>query len=115
MLTGSVPKLLKEAHQVKEALEKIGDGLPDAISADVMATKIGALEAKVGEIDALNADKTLLVNEKGDLAEDVSDYIVRSRSVVKGLFGTDSSEYDMVGGTRASERKKGKRKEDEEA
>ena len=113
MLTGSVPKLLKEAHQVKEALERIGDGLPDAISADVMATKIGALEAKVGEIDAVNADKTRLVNEKGDLAEDVSDYIVRSRSVVKGLFGKDSSEYDMVGGTRASERKKGKKHSEE--
>ncbi|MCI5151089.1 MAG: hypothetical protein D3916_17190, partial [Candidatus Electrothrix sp. MAN1_4] len=114
MLTGSVPKLLKEAHQVKEALEKIGDGLPDSISADVIATKIGALEAKVGEIDAVNADKTRLVNEKGDLAEDVIDYIVSSRSVIKGVFGTDSSEYEMVGGTRASERKKERRHEDEE-
>ncbi|WP_339132691.1 MAG: hypothetical protein WGN25_10835 [Candidatus Electrothrix sp. GW3-4] len=110
-----MPKLLKEAHQVKEALEKIGDGLPDAISADVMATKINALEAKVREIDSVNADKTRLVNEKGELAEDLSDYIVRSRSTVKGVFGADSTEYDMVGGTRASERKKGKRKEDEEA
>jgi hypothetical protein len=33
--------------------------------------------------------------------------------VVKGLFGDDSSEYDMVGGTRASERKKGKKKDGE--
>ena len=31
MLTGSIPKLLKEAGQVKEALEKIGPGLPDSI------------------------------------------------------------------------------------
>ncbi|MCI5148214.1 MAG: hypothetical protein D3916_02225 [Candidatus Electrothrix sp. MAN1_4] len=46
--------------------------------------------------------------------KDVIDYIVSSRSLVKGVFGSDSSEYDMVGGTRASERKKGRRHEDEE-
>jgi hypothetical protein len=114
MLTGSVPKLLKEAGQVKEALEKIGTGLPDSISATEMESRIDALEGKISEIDALNADKTRMVNEKGELAEDLSDYIVRARSVVKGVFGKDSSEYDMVGGTRISERKKGKKKEEEE-
>jgi hypothetical protein len=30
--------------------------------------------------------------------------------VLKGLFGSDFSEYEMVGGTRASERKKPKKK-----
>ena len=29
---GGIPKLLKEAGQVKEALEKMGTGLPDSIS-----------------------------------------------------------------------------------
>ena len=32
MLTRSVPKLLQEAKEVKEALEQIGDELPEAIS-----------------------------------------------------------------------------------
>jgi hypothetical protein len=54
------------------------------------------------------------VNEKGEDAENLSDYIVQARSVVKGLFGADSSEYDMIGGTRVSERKKGKKKDGEE-
>lgn len=114
MLTRSVPKLLQEAGEVKEALEKIGAGLPDAISAAEMETRIAALEAKVSELDALNAERTQLVNEKGDIAEDLSDYIVQVRAVVKGLFGDDSSEYEMVGGTRSSERKKAKRKDGEE-
>jgi len=76
-----------------------------------METRIANLEAKVSALDALNAERTRLVNEKGEDAEHLSDYIVQVRSVVKGLFGDDSSEYDMVGGTRASERKKGKKKD----
>ncbi|WP_446012062.1 hypothetical protein [Candidatus Electrothrix sp.] len=114
MLTRSVPKLLQEAGEVKEALEKIGAGLPDAISAAEMEARIAALQAKVSELDALNAERMRLVNEKGDIAEDLSDYIVQVRAVVKGLFGDDSSEYEMVGGTRASERKKPKKKDKEE-
>ena len=113
MLTGSVPKLLQEAGEVKEALGKIGAGLPDSISAANVEAKIDALETAVSELDALNAEKTRLVNVKGDQAEALSDYIVRVRLAVKGLFGPDSSEYEMLGGTRASERKRPKRKEGE--
>jgi hypothetical protein len=43
----------------------------------------------------------------------LSDYIVRVRLAVKGLFRPDSSEYEMLGGTRTSERKRPKRKEGE--
>lgn len=114
MLTNSIPKLLQEAGEVNEALKKIGAGLPDAISVAEMETRIADLEAKVSALDALNAERTRLVNEKGEEAENLSDYIVQARSVVKGLFGADSSEYDMIGGTRASERKKGKKKDGEE-
>jgi hypothetical protein len=110
MLTGSIPKLLKEAGQVKEALDKLGPGLPDSISSGEMETKIDALEVKISALDALNAERTRLVNEKGEEAESLSDYIVRARSTVKGIFGTDSSEYEMVGCVRLSERKKGKRR-----
>lgn len=109
MLTRSIPKLLQEAKEVLKALEKIGDGLPPELSAAVMATKIDELETAVGELDALNAERTQLVNVKGDKAEQVSDYIVRMRAGVKGIFGADSSEYEMVGGTRSSERKKPKK------
>ncbi|WP_446010930.1 hypothetical protein [Candidatus Electrothrix sp.] len=113
MLTGSVPKLLKEAGQVKEALEKIGPGMPDSITVAGLEERITALEGKVSAIDALNADKTRLVNEKNEEAELLSDYIVRARSGVKSVFGQDSSEYEMVGCVRLSERKKGRRHKEE--
>jgi hypothetical protein len=108
MIGGSVPKLLQEAGEVRQALEKIGEGLPTEISAAEMEAKITALETAVSDVDALNAERTRLVNVKGEKADDLSDYIVRVRAAVKGIFGTDSSEYDMVGGTRSSERKKPK-------
>ena len=113
MLTGSIPKLLKEAGQVKEALEKIGPGLPESITVAEIETRIAAVEAKVSAIDAVNAEKTRLVNEKREEAESLSDFIVRARSGVLSVFGKDSSEYDMMGCTRLSERKKGKRHKEE--
>lgn len=110
MLTVSIPKLLQEAHAIKEALEQMGEGVPAGISAAEMGNRIDALENIISELDKVNAQRTQLVNSKGDGAERVSDYIVQVRAVVKGIKGADSSEYDMVGGTRASERKKPKRK-----
>lgn len=111
MLTNSIPKLLQEANEVKQALAAIGAGLPPEISAAGMEARIAELEAVVAELDAHNVERTRLVNVKGEKAEAASDYIVQSRAVVKGIFGADSSEYDMVGGTRASERSRPKRKD----
>jgi hypothetical protein len=102
----SVPKLLQEANEVKKALEKIGAGLPESISAEGVEAKIVALETAVSELDALNAERTRLVNAKADQTGGLNDYLVQVRSAVKGVFGADSSEYDMVGGTRTSERKR---------
>lgn len=65
----------------------------------------------IADLDANNVDQTRLVDLKRDKAKVVSDYIVQSRSVVKGIYGADSYQYDMVGGTRTSERSKPKRSE----
>jgi hypothetical protein len=111
MLTVSIPKLLQEAHAIKEALEQMGANVPAGISAAEMADRIAALENIISELDKVNANRTQLVNSKADVAERVSDYVVQVRSVIKGISGPDSSEYEMVGGTRKSERKKPKKKD----
>ena len=46
-------------------------------------------------------------------AESLSEYIVRVRSGVMSVLGKDSSEYEMVGCVRLSERKKGKTHKEE--
>lgn len=43
-----------------------------------------------------------VVDVKGEQAKNLSDHIVQVRSAIKGIFGADSAEYDMVGGTRTS-------------
>ena len=111
MLKKSIPKLLQEAHAIKEALEQMSEGVPVGISASEMSDRIAALEAIISELDKENAKTTQLVNSKGEVAQRVSDYVVQVRSVVKGISGPDSSEYEMVGGTRLSERKKPKKKD----
>ncbi len=111
MLTVSIPKLLQEANEIKQALEQMGANVPAGISAAEMSNRITALESIISELDKVNAQRTQLVNSKADVAKNVSDYIVQVRAVVKGIRGADSSEYDMVGGTRKSERKKPKKKD----
>ena len=51
-----------------------------------------------------------LRNSRDDLGSRLEDACVRLRAGIKGYFGGNSSEYELVGGTRASERKKTVRK-----
>ena len=105
-MSKSVPELLQEANEIKKALEKIDDRLPDGLKAADMETRIGEVESVVDELDAVNADRTRLVDVKGEKTGNLSDHMVQVRSAVKGIFGANSAEYDMVGGTRTSERKR---------
>ena len=114
MIGGSVPKLLQIAGETKEALGKINADLPADVSVAEITARIDDLEAAISALDALNAERTRQVNVKGDKAGALSDYLVHVRTSVKAVCGPDSSEYEMVGGTRASERKKPKKKEGEE-
>lgn len=114
MIGGSVPKLLKMAGETREALGKISTDLPADVSATEMTAKIDELETAISALDALNAERTRLVNVKGEKAGALSDYLVHVRLSVKAACGPDSSEYEMVGGTRSSERKKPKKKDKEE-
>jgi hypothetical protein len=110
MLTFSIPKLLQEANEVKMAMEQIGEGLPSNISVSEMEGKISGLTGIIASLDKVNAERTQLINARNEMAKTVSDYIVFVRNSIKGNIGADSSEYEMVGGTRTSERKKRKTK-----
>ena len=59
------------------------------------------------ELQILNVKVQLatLQNQRESLYVSVWDKVKRFRFGVKALYGDDSSEYEMVGGTRVSERK----------
>lgn len=47
-----------------------------------------------------------LRNDRDELAAKLNNVCMRARSAIKGYFGDNSSEYELAGGTRTSERKK---------
>ena len=66
--------------------------------------------ANQDKITTLKSQMTDLRNQNGALTADVWDLLKRLRAGVKAAYGDDSSQYEMMGGTRLSERKKAVKK-----
>lgn len=62
-------------------------------------------EALRQEISSLETQLTDLRNQRDEVYATGWEYITRLRAGIKAVYGDDSSEYEMVGGTRRSERK----------
>jgi hypothetical protein len=62
-------------------------------------------EALRQEISSLETQLTDLRNKRDEVYSVAWEYVTRLRSGIKAIYGDDSSEYEMVGGTRRSERK----------
>jgi hypothetical protein len=63
---------------------------------------LSQLDIQISGLEALLADKR---NQRKAMASGLWDKIKRVRNAIKGIFGDDSSQYEMVGGIRLSERK----------
>ena len=62
------------------------------------------------EIIRLQQKLVELRNERDAACIDIWSKVKRTRAGIKAIFGDDSTEYQIVGGTRLSERKKPRRK-----
>ena len=100
------PDVSTQASSILEAWKQIDPALKFG-TLDVAALKADIDQGKAlqTEIDALDAQYTSLRNQRDALLGATWDKVKRVRASVKGLYGDDSSEYEMVGGTRRSERK----------
>jgi hypothetical protein len=58
------------------------------------------------QIQALELQLTDLRNRRDERMIRMWDTIKRVRSTVKGVYGDDSSEYELVGGTRRTQRRR---------
>jgi hypothetical protein len=68
----------------------------------------GALQKAMplqSQLNDLEIKLTDVRNRRDDLYANLWDMVKRLRVVVKGSYGDNSSQYEMVGGTRTSERK----------
>ena len=70
-----------------------------------MTSDLDAVQPLLAQIAELDAQMTDLRNKRDVIYVRLWDKVKRVRSAIKGLYGDDSSEYEMVGGKRASEHK----------
>jgi len=75
------------------------------LTQDAMAKDLTDVQPYLTQIAELDAQLTDLRNKRDAVYLELWDKVKRVRSAIKGLYGDDSSEYEMVGGKRASERK----------
>lgn len=68
------------------------------------------LDALIKQIEAKESEITPVRNERDDLTRKLKEICTRARSGIRGYFGLNSSQYEQAGGTRASERKKPRRR-----
>lgn len=97
---------MKQAQEALSAWNQINATLTygaltlAALSADI--TDAAALESAMAKLEAQLTD---MRNQRHALYLSMWDKVKRLRSGIKATYGDDSSQYEMVGGTRLSERK----------
>ena len=98
--------ILTQAIEVQAAWSEIDEGMtfgPLNIGALVMdVTHIHTIEASLA---TLEAQLTEMRDQRDALCEAAWDKVKRVRAGVKATFGDDSTQYNMIGGTRISDRK----------
>lgn len=65
------------------------------------------LKQKIGRLEK---ELLSLRNERDGACIEIWDQVKRARAGIKGIYGDDSSEYQLAGGTRLSHRKRPRRK-----
>ena len=103
--------VLPQAQIAAEAWRKIN---PSMTVGDLALTALTADLEQVlpiqTQLDALDVELTDLRNRRDALLFSIWNKVKRARAGIKGIYGDDSSEYEMIGGTRLSDRKSPTRK-----
>jgi chromosome segregation ATPase len=105
------PNTIKQAQTVLDKWKQINPSmtLGDLTQAGLEANMNKELSIQ-SRMTALKAELTDLQNQRDATCTDIWDQVKRVRSGVKAIYGDDSSQYEMIGGTRRSERKRPVRK-----
>ncbi len=98
--------VIEQARAVLEAWKEIDPALQIG---DLAAAALEADLAQAGtflsQVDALEVQLVDMRNQRDAHGEAIWDKVKRVRTGMKAIYGDDSSQYEMVGGTRMSERK----------
>jgi len=102
--------LIAEAKSVTVALPTIQSALAGGLGAKQGNALIALHEKNIDAAGAAEKLRAQAVRTKEASATAVRTFITRVRSSARGAFGADSDQYESVGGTRTSDRKRPTRK-----
>jgi hypothetical protein len=95
----SIIKIFTENPELKMKVDKVTYTAETIVALD---TEVSTAD---GLVDAKRVELTPLLNNRNDKAGKLNAVLVQARKAIAGYFGEDSSEYELAGGTRKSERK----------
>jgi hypothetical protein len=103
--------IVKQAQELITGWNQINPvPTPNGITTAAFGTELAAATTLDAQIAALEAQITDKRNQREVLYGALWEKMKRIRNVIKGTFGDDSSQYELVGGTRLSDRKPYKRR-----
>jgi len=107
--------VLQQARIVLDAWNQINTQMTFGdLNMTMLSDGIGGAAPIEAEITSLETRLTGLRDQRDDLNLSIWDMIKRVRAGVKANYGDNSHQYEMIGGTRASERKVKPRRPPEE-
>jgi hypothetical protein len=99
--------ILAQASAVLAACKQINPQLQAGGQTQaVLAETLAQTQAIREQINALELQLIDLRNQRDDRLSTIWDMVKRTRATIKGTYGDDSTEYELVGGKRLSDRKK---------
>ena len=102
--------LLDQAKSVLNSWGQIDDQLAfGRLSISALTMAVNRANAIDGSITDMENKLIDLRNQRDDSNQELWDMVKRMRAGVKASFGDDSSQFEMVGGTRVSDRKTSRR------
>ena len=98
--------LVEQAKSVLDAWGQIDDQLTfGPVNAGALTMDINYVRGVDEQITNLENKLTDMRNQRDAFNQSIWDKVKRVRGGVKAIYGDDSSQYEMVGGTRLSDRK----------
>ena len=98
--------LVEQAKSVLDAWGQIDDQLTfGPVNAGALTMEINHVRGVAEQITNLENKLTDMRNQRDAFNQSIWDKVKRVRGGVKAIYGDDSSQYEMVGGTRLSDRK----------
>ena len=102
---------VEQARSILAAWDHIDPSLQfGPLTPESLSEELESVSALIEMISLLQIRLVDLRNQRDAACIGIWDKVKRTRAAIKGFYGDDSTEYELVGGRRLSDRKKHRRK-----